>query len=262
MSNPFQNQRSPYQHLNPHIGASPDMRDLTVQPSKSTSSTGSRSHSTFKRPRDDYPPEHSWQKSFKRLKVMEEDDDNRFTSDAGGYLNSNSIVEAASITSSCPSETPDGVNAQSTRFVTQYRHEHQGYGIHHLGLCQQSHHESLPTTQHIGDAALVPESQIPGQGSSENNRIDYQPMNSLLGSLHRTRRRLLSGAGQETETSSYAEHKSYGGNMLSQMQSPTQQSHTHPLPSQSHHLETGGTTSYFRPAKKKSISLLVDSNLY
>jgi hypothetical protein len=227
-----------------------------------------KGHCSFKRIRDDSNSEHSWQKSFKRLKVMEDDADTSCAGDTGGYHNSVTVVNASNdIRGECPLGSPldTAGSPQNAQFVPRHGHEHQSHSVNYGEHCQTSHHENPRTTQHFGDSALVNNTQVPGQGSAEINHFHYQSVNSLLGSLHRTRRRHLSGAGQSTDTSLNGQHENCGVNMPSQqpsLQQPPTQSHTDHLVSQRQHLGTGGATLYFRPAKKKNISLLVDSNLY
>jgi hypothetical protein len=262
MSNPYYYQSQSHQYSNFFYATNPDATDQKIAPSSNIIMPGQDHGTHQKRPRDDSPSENSWQKSFKRLRVMEEEGETRFGRQSGGFLNSVSVDEA-SHSEENPSGTPrEGNFPQQAGFFTPHHHHHS-----HQGFEQQRHGEQQPQYQHHPYSLTAhhptsqhEEAQVPGEGSSEENPVDYQPMNSLLGSLHRSRRRQLSGAGQSTDTSSH-------GNPEVSGMTPRQPQHSSsfdpsgPSP-HSHPLETGTSTQYFRPAKKKSISLRVNSNLY
>jgi len=190
MSNPYYYQSQPHQHSNFFYATNPDASDQKIAPSANIIMPGQDHGTHQKRPRDASPSENSWQKSFKRLRVMEEEGETRFGTQSGGFLNSVSVDEA-SHSEENPSGTPrEGNFPQQAGFLTRhYHHSLQGFEQQRHGQqqSQHQHHPNSLTTHH----SQHEEAQVPGEGSSEENPVDYQPMNSLLGGLHRSRRRQL-----------------------------------------------------------------------
>lgn len=217
-----------------------------------------------KRLRDDgseSPSEHSWQRSFKRMRVVEDDSNARFaTENNDAFLTAVSTDEA-----SCSNENPNGtLQFYSQHHMSTFPQQHQGYHDHSVDSPLHPQQQQQYSTN--GSAHHPLTTQVPGQGSSEGRSINYQSMNSLLGSLHQSRRCQTTGAGQSTNNTSSHTGPQYGAGMTLgayHHQSTTAGSpNTQQSALATHYSEAGTSSQYFRPSKKKDMSLRVQSNLY
>ena len=253
MSNPYQQQRQPpfsasgWNGNTGHQSSNGLPYEQQQQGPNRFSTNAFPQHETFnlKRSRDNASPtDHTMRQSFKRLKVMEDDS-------TGPATNMAQPLQAVSVDESSladESATPPGGGhfAQHSAFFPQP----QGDPVHH------SFHQQGRKRQRLQDDnyshTYAPKSQPPGQGSGDVTTVDYQPMNSLLGSLHRARRRQHHGTGQEAVAV---------GNHQGMSMQQNQQSTRHydqPLQNQQQqqgpHYQAKANRMYTRPVKKKNVS--------
>ncbi|KAG7337702.1 hypothetical protein IV203_008986 [Nitzschia inconspicua] len=225
-----------------------------------------------KRPRDDDDSsmDTSWEKSFKRLRVMDNDGGAQFSNNHG-----TKILQAVSAEESSNSQ---GENWTSLTREVGYPQEtsHFPQNNHNIIISQerrqydprqlqedQHHYQHFMAEQQHSDS--MRELQNPGQDSSEERSINYQPINSFLGNLHRSRRCRLSGTGQSTDTSLHGQPQE-SSRISIPLNSQLHDSHgidNWPPSEPNECLGTGVSSQQSRPRKKKNIiSLRVDSNLY
>ena len=268
MSNPHQHQQPPYSASgwNANTGYQNSNAHQFEQPHHGIPSSTFPQHERtgFKRSRDNSSPtDRSMQQSFKRLKVMEGDSHvgNLTNSSNMGPVHQSVSVDESSLAdeSTALSPTTDGHFPQHSAFVLNRHQQQQG----HAHSCHQESHKRQRLYDNNAMLSTTPKSQPSGQGSFE---VDYQPMNSLLGSLHRARRRQNHGTGQEAAvavenqgmatTLPVQQHCQNGNNI--QYHDPQQQQQQQQQQRQANN--PGGI--FMRPAKKKNISLRTSSNLY
>lgn len=250
---------NPHRFSNLHHGFDSDSSNGRDERIESRWNVTNRMQSTaaIKRARDDVS-DVSWQNSFKRLKVMEADSCNELSSNAIG--NRSSLYVDGGCVDVAPNQ--NDFYPEHQIFFPRHRQLHQDGHLHDGSSDVQDNQSQFPREQ-SRLTVCHRHAQAPGECSLEDRPANYQVMNSLLGSLHWTRRRQQSGTGQpanplipclEDRGSAHLD----GFRQLPSLHLPQHHSSIH----RNHHLGSGGVTPYLRPAKKKNISLRVNSNLF